>query len=526
MLKLTAVFFLALLPVALLYYNVFHLSRTLLTEEVTASIQRQKQNFSSQFNDDLQRIRLTNAMLSRNWEIIRLAVIPEVLASNVRYDAISNTRHQITLIQTTSHLLESIDVYIPALDISISTNQSRQALENMRLLTDEIDQIPYDRFLIRNDEIVLIAKYTLSPGAPPVLLIQTTLSLSHIHNMLQQSSPNDITHVILFCLSDQALFPIQESVNGPDHEIAHFVAQYLNNLHSPPSTGAIDISVNQTTYKVFYIRLLPGDLVLIQYFNPNDIQVEFQYMQQLMTIFVIIFALAVLILFLSLYKLINRTYQQTIYLQKAELKLLQAQIAPHFLYNSFFILNKRIRAGDSHGALTFSNALSGYFQYVTHDAEENMPLYKEVEHTYNYTNIQQVRFSNRLSLNLSDIPSGWADVQVPRLILQPVIENVFRHVIDKERSHLELMVRYEPREDFLCIHVEDSGGKLSDETIRALAQKFGDQSKGQEVSGLINIHKRLRLCYGDGYGITVNRSHLGGLHVTLKIKAEVIQYDI
>lgn len=568
MIKLIAAFFLALLPVTLLYISSYQMSRTLLTNEIIDSIQRQNQDFSDRISDDLQRILSTNRMLSTNWELGKLAVVPDDLSAFQKSVAISNIQDKIYLAQLTSRFIESIDVYIPEMDKCISTNQSSSSLEKMRRLSKEIDQIPLNQFIIRGDKIVLVAQNTFILDKGPSLIIHTTLSSNSMNDILR-SSPTNMTQSLLFSINNLEILSTQNKDVPEAPQLVQVIAQELKGVNSPIPTGTMDATVSGVSYKIFYTFLRYGDVVLVRYLNPSQIHVNFGNMQFLMTLFIIIFAISFLLLYLSLHRLvntplrqlmkafdqvmqgdfevsiqvhsqsefksiyegfnrmvsrikelINQTYQQTIYLQRAELKHLQAQIDPHFLYNSFFILNKRIRVGDTSGALSFSYAIAEYFRYVTQNAHDTMPLLSEVEHAYNYANIQQVRFSNRLTLSLENLPEQYNNVQVPRLILQPIFENVFRHVLDKEYAPMKLQTSYQSSPDTLIINIEDSGQSLKEEVIEALSEKLNALGSMGEISGLVNVHKRLRIFYGDSYGLSVQRSGMGGLQVTLKIHLE------
>ena len=94
-------------------------------------------------------------------------------------------------------------------------------------------------------------------------------------------------------------------------------------------------------------------------------------------------------------RLINEVYVQTNLTQRAQMKQLQAQIAPHFLYNSFFVLSRRIKRGDYENAELLAKHLGGYFQYLTRNESDEMPLRREADHARSYAAIQDARFSRR-----------------------------------------------------------------------------------------------------------------------------------
>ena len=120
-------------------------------------------------------------------------------------------------------------------------------------------------------------------------------------------------------------------------------------------------------------------------------------------------------------KLIDEVYVQTNLAQRAQLKQLQAQINPHFLYNSFFILSRRIKRGDYDNAVEIAEHLGDYFRFLTRNESDYIPLCKEVEHAQSYAAVQAARFVDRIRVEFGELPEEAAGILVPRLILQPLL---------------------------------------------------------------------------------------------------------
>ena len=217
----------------------------------------------------------------------------------------------------------------------------------------------------------------------------------------------------------------------------------------------------------------------------------------------------------NLRKLIDQVLRQKILVQKAELKQLQSQINPHFLYNSFFILHKRIKYGDIDNALVFSEQLGEYFKFITRSVNDEVVLSKEVEYARIYTKIQSTRFSNRIKVNFQELPSKYENILVPKLIIQPVIENAFEHGLEELLGEGILSVKFEGKESLLKIIIEDNGIKMADEELEKIKQSLDMKLTNVEVTGLVNIHKRLKLKFGDKSGMILSRSRFGGLRVEL-----------
>lgn len=221
-------------------------------------------------------------------------------------------------------------------------------------------------------------------------------------------------------------------------------------------------------------------------------------------------------------KLIETNYEQTLRLQHAELKQLQAQINPHFLYNSFFLLRhmvKNTKGSNEKQIEAFINYLGEYFQYLTKNESGVATLQEEMDHSLNYLSIQMMRFPDTIEAQIEEIPMDYRDVCVPRLILQPIFENICEHGIKATDLHGLIRVSFlTTDENRLSIIIEDNGNELSDRGIRLLKGKLDEDKPVTETSGLVNIHKRLRLHFGPDCGLILSRSSLGGLCTTLVIK--------
>ncbi|MCV4231187.1 histidine kinase [Virgibacillus sp. LDC1] len=213
--------------------------------------------------------------------------------------------------------------------------------------------------------------------------------------------------------------------------------------------------------------------------------------------------------------LIEQVYKQKILNQRAELKQLQSQISPHFLYNSLFLINTMAKLGDDN-LIPFTKLLGDYFQFITRNASDFLPLREEVEHARTYSEIQFMRFPSRLTIHFEDLPDEVKEIQVPRLILQPILENAFKYAVEQTKVKGLITMRFQQDDRALRIIVEDNGTDLSESKLSAL-QKLLFDTTNIETSGLINIHRRLRLIYGDEHGLILERSAMGGLKVTLQL---------
>lgn len=217
---------------------------------------------------------------------------------------------------------------------------------------------------------------------------------------------------------------------------------------------------------------------------------------------------------------VNRLYKQEIYAQRMELNQLQMQINPHFLFNSYFMMDRLLQQGDYDVAAELSNCLGEYFRYINRDARRYVELSLEWNHMISYTRVQQLRYSRRLQLIVDPVPERYSGYIVPRLILQPLVENAVEHGLARTQSDGIAHLFFDDDEEYLHIIVEDNGCETTDELISDLKERLaGRDAPNQETSALVNIHRRLQLYYGLQYGIVLSRSALGGLRAEILLPA-------
>ena len=226
----------------------------------------------------------------------------------------------------------------------------------------------------------------------------------------------------------------------------------------------------------------------------------------------------------KLNQLIEKDYTQKLLLQKAELKQLQAQINPHFLYNSFFMLQRMIQTENIEDAQNIANALGLYFRYLTRNSMDHVTLAEEYEHAKNYAYIQGLRFTGRIRIDFEQLPDGFESIVVPKLILQPILENAFNYGLANKIKDGICQVCFYPSGDLLRIDIEDNGEGLTDQKLRQLTQnlmKVREPGSDLEMSGILNIQRRLIIFSNTHDSLHVSRSSLGGLKVSITLDKKI-----
>lgn len=220
-------------------------------------------------------------------------------------------------------------------------------------------------------------------------------------------------------------------------------------------------------------------------------------------------------------ELIENVREQGKLLQNAELIQLQSQINPHFLYNSFYLI--RIMAkNESYEQITqFVTSLARYYRFLNKEVDQNIPLSREVEHMENYIDIQQMRFGDKITVDRGVLPEQAAGYRVPKLILQPVIENAYNYGMANILKDGRIRVSYQIEAAFLTIVIEDNGGGGNEENIRQM-QEYIEDYKGRAAGhALSNIERRLKLAFGETSGILLEKSDMGGLKVCLRFDMSI-----
>lgn len=216
--------------------------------------------------------------------------------------------------------------------------------------------------------------------------------------------------------------------------------------------------------------------------------------------------------------LVSRELKQEILVNQANFKHLQAQINPHFMYNSYFLLYRMIKSGDKEGSLLVCENLGRFFKYINRDSGENKSLEDEISHARSYAIIQGYRYKGIIHVDFPELPVRYHYIEVPRLIIQPLIENVFKYVVSEmeEEEEICLRVSYEEKGEELLIHVENSG-KLNIEQLEIIRKKLKDTEENSDITALMNINARLQVFFKKENPLDVSRSLLGGLRVTLHV---------
>ncbi|SDO24305.1 two-component system, sensor histidine kinase YesM [Paenibacillus sp. yr247] len=214
--------------------------------------------------------------------------------------------------------------------------------------------------------------------------------------------------------------------------------------------------------------------------------------------------------------LIEEVYEQKYRVHLAELRQLQSQINPHFLYNSFYNLYRMAKMQEMEKVAHLTQNLGKYFHFITKSADE-VKLEEEIQNARAYVEIQCIRFEDHIYVEFPDPPQDTQGLYVPKLILQPLIENCYKHGLEDLQRKGLISIQMDVNEHLLHIHIEDNGDPVTDESLHMLKSVQTNSKLDNEGSGILNVYRRLKMKFGNEGDLVISRSGLGGLKVTITI---------
>lgn len=220
------------------------------------------------------------------------------------------------------------------------------------------------------------------------------------------------------------------------------------------------------------------------------------------------------------------TYTKQVYVSKikqteAELNALKSQIYPHFLYNTLEIIRMTAVSRQDNMVAEMVEALSDQIRYVIGTVNDLVPLRKEIDNLTKYVYLLNCRFNNKVSFSCSCGHLG--NCLIPKLILQPMVENAFIHGIKPMEGPGHIQLGAERVEDKIVLTVMDNGVGMSTEDVNRIYALLDSDQPGEKKDyewgsiGLKNVHDRLRYLYGTDYGISLFSTPGVGtvIHVTI-----------
>ena len=198
-------------------------------------------------------------------------------------------------------------------------------------------------------------------------------------------------------------------------------------------------------------------------------------------------------------RLMSTVREEEVNLRKTELKALQAQINPHFLYNTLDSIAWMCEQGRSAEAVSMVHALARLFRISISKGHELIPIAKEIEHAESYLQIQKYRYKNRFTYEFRVEPDC-LDYYCNKITLQPILENAINHGLELMVDEGHITVEICQEGDAILFRVEDNGVGMSQEQVNAILTRAPGENAG---IGIRNVDERLKIYFGSQYGLHI-----------------------
>jgi two-component system sensor histidine kinase YesM len=277
--------------------------------------------------------------------------------------------------------------------------------------------------------------------------------------------------MLLLAVGILASFLLYKHVQAPLHALTGVLKKFQN--------GDFSVRLNQWFYNEF-------DFVVVRF---NDMAGQIQH-------------------------LIENVYEEKNRSRLATLRQLQAQINPHFLYNCLNFIISSASLGRKESVIAMAYNLSDYYRYITRLDDPDTCLRDELKLVKNYLEIHLLRLQ-RIQYEIN-VPEEMMDIRMPRLLIQPIVENAIVHGLEPKLGGGTIVICGERVGENVFLTIEDNGVGLSVDRLQQLTEQLCQPMDETIGYGLWNVHQRLKYWYGEGSGLDVRAaSSLTGLTVTI-----------
>ncbi|MBJ2356285.1 sensor histidine kinase [Sphaerochaeta sp. S2] len=231
----------------------------------------------------------------------------------------------------------------------------------------------------------------------------------------------------------------------------------------------------------------------------------------------------------TLQTVLNNDHLMNASKRQAQFLALQNQINPHFLYNTLEGIRSEALLAGLDSVATMTEALSTFFRYTISNVENLVTLGQELENTKNYFFIQQFRFGTRIKLSIVFDEEDTKDLllyRIPKLTLQPIVENCIIHGLECKVGEGHLLIRLERTQSRLIVTVSDDGVGMDPDMLEKIQRGLNIRSfdyvkREEKESGiaLVNVNNRIKLLFGEQYGLTVTSQKQVGTDVIISLPA-------
>ncbi|MCB7303090.1 sensor histidine kinase [Bariatricus massiliensis] len=216
-------------------------------------------------------------------------------------------------------------------------------------------------------------------------------------------------------------------------------------------------------------------------------------------------------------ELLRQVTEEQVRLRKAEFELLQSQINPHFLYNTLDAIIWLAESGEEKKVVDMVGSLSEFFRTSLNRGEDMVTIKKELQHVRSYLEIQQMRYQDILRYEIQ-VPEELYRYLIPKITIQPLVENALYHGIKNKRGFGQIVISGKIETGHFVIQVKDNGIGITEERLTQVNDGIRDKVlTGNDIYGLYNVNERIRLNFGEKYGLTLESTYGEGTVASLSL---------
>lgn len=547
---------------------VYEKSYNLIQDNIFSSHQAQIKNYMQVLENDIQYIRSQQLNLVNDFELNTLGFSYDDLSLSDIVLTERSVQEKMNTLCSSSVYVKDATVWFLSSGIAISgktgvstmTDEEYAFIQNsMEILASPITvytEKPY---------MVLLSPYLMDLSARPpkglnAFALTISLDLDSFTGAISKGES-------LYGTQAHLQFGDAPAAGNATEEIGAYLAGEIAKRAATDASGSLHLTYQETPYVVSYQRSQALDATLLSYTPEENVFSPLHFYRSWLMVF-LLFSIVVLAVFSSIVYVIvhkplrtllaafrrvengelnvaiehrgpdefayiyegfnsmisticrlnNEVSEQTILTQRAELKHLQQKINPHFLYNAFFSISTISMAEGCELASRLSQKLGEYFRFVTKEASENVKLSSELRYARIYAEIQEIRFSNRITIQIDELPQPELEaLRLPALLLQPLIENALEHGLRNKLSDGMIHVGFQEKREVLTLFVEDNGEELSEAALREIRENCIQPQDLITAGALSNLYRRLSIRFGQTGLMHITRSELGGLRVEIDI---------
>lgn len=551
-----------LLPIVGLYILSNRISTDVLRDELNDSNANRLAFFQHQADATIQSIALWPNLLIHDPDITELRHTFESPGSSLPLDQImlvKRIQRKLSIQESSSNWRSSLYIYSPALGRVLSGG----------------DAVPYDEDALRqrlmpgwlvepvDDDRYLFSLFTISPLASGVyphnanLVIEVRFDSSNLIHMLDQFKSGD-RHDPLYYMPNVGKIYNSTADRDAAERLVRLVEQ-----QGKLETGSRTVTLDGKPYLVYIQKSDIADWYLIDYIPLAEVVQPIEHANRLFYLSVGSLLLMGCIMAYVLYNqvqaplkqlmtsfqrlkledyavrlkprgnnefsfvfqrfnsmveqiqdLFSRVYLEKLHVKEARLKQLQSQINPHFFHNSISFISSMAKMRNHQAVIAMAENLSSYFRYATRQERDFVTLEEELQFVISYLEIHKLRRSH-LTFTV-ELPSRLRHLQVPPLLIQPLVENAVQHGIEAHAGTGLIRIAVNEAAGRCRVTVDDNGRGLDEAGRHRLMHRLAEPMDETTGCGLWNVNQRIHLRYGPDAGVRIEPSPLGGLRVVLE----------